>query len=93
MIVTLGTSRFIMKRKTPIFADQFYITLKTSIDSRLVIGASLFGIGWGLSRYCPGQGITNAKINPIEALVFLPALVIGSWIGQRYSMRGNSIQH
>ncbi|CAI8319914.1 MAG: YeeE/YedE family protein [Gammaproteobacteria bacterium] len=93
VMVTLGTSRFIMKRKTPIFADQFYISLKTSIDRRLIIGASLFGIGWGLSGYCPGPGIINAVINPIEALVFLPALVIGGWIGQRYSVRGNSIQH
>tara|TARA_B110000858_G_C17805483_1_gene477700 strand:+ start:1741 stop:2193 length:453 start_codon:yes stop_codon:yes gene_type:complete len=93
VMVTLGTSRFIMKRKTPIFADQFYISLKTSIDRRLIIGASLFGIGWGLSGYCPGPGIINAVINPIEALVFLPALVIGGWIGQRYSARGNSTQH
>ena len=85
VMVTLGTSRFIMKRKTPIFVDQFYITLKTSIDSHLVIGASLFGIGWGLSGYYPGPSIINVIINPIEALVFLPALVISGWIGQRYT--------
>ena len=39
--VTLFTSRFIMKRKTPIFADRFYMAAKTSIDGRLVLGASL----------------------------------------------------
>lgn len=83
--VTLFTSRFIMKRKTPIFADRFYMAAKTSIDGRLVLGASLFGIGWGLSGYCPGPGIINALINPVEAVVFLPALIIGGWIGQRYS--------
>jgi hypothetical protein len=83
--VTLFTSRFIMKRKTPIFADRFYMAAKTSIDGRLVLGASLFGIGWGLSGYCPGPGIINALINPVEAVVFLPALIIGGWVGQRYS--------
>ncbi|HCH32483.1 MAG TPA: YeeE/YedE family protein [Oceanospirillaceae bacterium] len=83
--VTLVTSRFILKRKTPIFAERFYMAVKTSIDARLVVGASLFGLGWGLSGYCPGPGILNAMINPSEALVFLPALIIGGWIGQRYS--------
>jgi uncharacterized membrane protein YedE/YeeE len=85
VVVTLFSSRFIMKRKTPIFAERFYMAVTTSIDSRLILGASLFGIGWGLSGYCPGPGIINAMINPTEAMMFLPALVIGGWIGQRYS--------
>jgi uncharacterized membrane protein YedE/YeeE len=83
--VTLFSSHFIIKRKTPIFAERFYMAVKTSINSRLILGASLFGIGWGLSGYCPGPGILNAMINPTEAMMFLPALVIGGWIGQRYS--------
>jgi uncharacterized membrane protein YedE/YeeE len=83
--VTLFSSSFIKKRKTPIFAERFYMAVATSINSRLILGASLFGIGWGLSGYCPGPGIINAMINPTEAMMFLPALVIGGWIGQRYS--------
>jgi len=83
--VTLVTSRFILKRKTPIFAERFYMAVKTSIDARLILGASLFGLGWGLSGYCPGPGLLNAMINQGEAVVFLPALIIGGWIGQRYS--------
>lgn len=83
--VTLITSRFILKRKTPIFADRFYMAMKSNIDARLVLGAVLFGAGWGLSGYCPGPGLVNAMINPTEAIVFIPALIIGGWIGQRYS--------
>ena len=83
--VTLVTSRFILKRKTPIFADRFYMAMKSSIDGRLVLGAVLFGMGWGLSGYCPGPGLVNAMINPSEAIVFIPALIIGGWIGQKYS--------
>ena len=83
--VTLFTSHFIMKRKTPLFSDRFYMAVEISIDRRLILGASLFGIGWGLSGYCPGPGIINAMVNPSEAMVFLPALIIGGWIGQRYS--------
>lgn len=83
--VTLVTSRFILKRKTPIFADRFYMAMKSNIDGRLVLGAVLFGMGWGLSGYCPGPGLVNAMINPSEAIVFIPALIIGGWIGQKYS--------
>jgi len=83
--VTLLSSRFILKRKTPFFAERFYMAVKTSVDSRLILGASLFGIGWGLSGYCPGPGILSAMINPAEAIIFLPALIVGGWIGQRFS--------
>ena len=83
--VTLFTSRFIMKRKTPIIADRFYMAVKNTIDARLIFGAGVFGIGWGLSGYCPGPGLINAMINPTEAMLFLPALIVGGWIGQRYS--------
>lgn len=83
--VTLVASRFIMKRKTPIIADRFYMAVKNTIDARLIFGAGVFGIGWGLSGYCPGPGLINAMINPTEAMLFLPALIVGGWIGQRYS--------
>lgn len=83
--VTLISSRFILKRKTPIFADRFYMAMKSNIDARLVLGAVLFGTGWGLSGYCPGPGLVNAMINPTEAIVFIPALIIGGWIGQKFS--------
>ena len=85
MTTTLFASYFIVKRKTPILADRFYLAVKTSLDSRLMLGASMFGIGWGLSGYCPGLGIISAMINPAEAMLFLPGLIIGGWIGQGYS--------
>lgn len=83
--VTLVTSRFILRRKTPIFADRFYMAMTSNIDTRLILGAVLFGTGWGLSGYCPGPGLVNAMINPAEALIFIPALIIGGFIGQKFS--------
>ena len=83
--VTLVASRFIMKRKTPIIADRFYMAVQNTIDARLIFGAGVFGMGWGLSGYCPGPGLINTMINPTEAMLFLPALIVGGWIGQRYS--------
>ena len=83
--VTLVTSRFILRRKTPVFADRFYMAMTSNIDTRLILGAVLFGTGWGLSGYCPGPGLVNAMINPAEALIFIPALIIGGFIGQKFS--------
>jgi len=83
--VTLVTSRFILRRKTPIFAERFYMAMTSNIDTRLILGAVLFGTGWGLSGYCPGPGLVNAMINPAEAIIFIPALIIGGFIGQKFS--------
>jgi len=83
--VTIVTSRFILRRKTPVFADRFYMAMTSNIDTRLILGAVLFGTGWGLSGYCPGPGLVNAMINPAEALIFIPALIIGGFIGQKFS--------
>ncbi len=80
--LTLVTFRLILRRKTPIFEDHFHTFKGTDLDAKLIGGAVLFGIGWGLSGYCPGPAIVNVMINTNEAMIFLPALIIGGWIGQ-----------
>jgi uncharacterized membrane protein YedE/YeeE len=85
VVVTLISSRFILRRTAPVFADSFKLPISTIIDRRLILGAVLFGLGWGLSGYCPGPGLVNALINPNEAMVFIPALLIGAWIGKGVS--------
>lgn len=54
------------------------------IDRRLVIGAAIFGIGWGLGGFCPGPALSNLGALRIEALVFVPAMAIGMIIAQKY---------
>ncbi|MGB0447126.1 MAG: DUF6691 family protein [Pseudomonadales bacterium] len=85
VVVTLISSRFILRRVAPMFTDSFELPVSTIIDRRLILGAVLFGLGWGLSGYCPGPGLVNALINPNEAIVFIPALLIGAWIGKGVS--------
>lgn len=84
LAVTLCASHFIMQRKTPLLTDRFHLTVNTRIDGRLILGAGIFGVGWGLSGYCPGPGLISAIMHPNEAILFLPALVIGGWIGGRF---------
>jgi uncharacterized membrane protein YedE/YeeE len=53
------------------------------IDRRLVIGAAIFGLGWGLGGFCPGPALANLGALRVEALVFVPAMAIGMLLAQR----------
>ena len=53
------------------------------IDRRLVIGAAIFGVGWGLGGFCPGPALANLGALRIEALIFVPAMALGMFIAQR----------
>jgi uncharacterized membrane protein YedE/YeeE len=54
------------------------------IDRRLVIGAAIFGLGWGLGGFCPGPALANLGALRAEALVFVPAMAIGMLLAQRF---------
>ena len=55
---------------------------KTTINKKLLIGAMLFGIGWGLVGICPGPGIVLLGTGQWQAYVFIPAMIIGMLIYQ-----------
>ncbi|HEV2840135.1 MAG TPA: DUF6691 family protein [Chthoniobacterales bacterium] len=54
------------------------------INRRLVIGAAIFGVGWGLGGFCPGPALANLGALRFEALLFVPAMAIGMLIAQRF---------
>lgn len=66
------------RRTKPWLADKWYIPTRSDIDQPLIVGSILFGIGWGLSGYCPGPGLTALVNNPSEGILFVGALLAGS---------------
>ena len=56
-----------------------------SLDGRLILGATLFGVGWGLAGACPGPGLVAAATGNTSALAFVGAMLLGMWIFQRTS--------
>lgn len=58
--------------------------ISTPIDRRLVIGAAIFGVGWGLGGFCPGPALANLGALRVEALLFVPAMAIGMFLAQRF---------
>jgi uncharacterized protein len=59
-------------------------TRSEPIDRRLVIGAAIFGVGWGLSGFCPGPALANVGALRIEAFIFVPAMAIGMVVAQQF---------
>lgn len=75
----------IVKRRQPVYTQAFHMPEKASVDGHLLLGSALFGIGWGLSGYCPGPGLVTAAINVSEAVLFIPAMLVGFWVTGRFT--------
>lgn len=65
----------------PLFDVRFHEPEFTRIDAPLVIGAALFGVGWGMSGICPGPAISLIAFWPQNLLIYLLALFVGSYGG------------
>lgn len=79
--------RLILKRKTPLFDTRFHLPTRKDLDRRLVLGAALFGVGWGLGGYCPGPGLVSAASGAMPALVFVLSMTVGMKLEQLLSGR------
>jgi uncharacterized protein len=56
----------------------------SSIDRQLVVGAAIFGVGWGLGGFCPGPALANLGAFRLEALIFVPMMAIGMLFVQQF---------
>ncbi len=82
---------FIFKRKSrPIFAKTFIIPSKKNIDKNLIIGASMFGVGWGLTGLCPGPAISALSFININIYIFVLFMFIGFYLGNFFQNKNES---
>jgi uncharacterized membrane protein YedE/YeeE len=85
--VTTPAFRVVLKRPVPWFASRFALPTKTDLEPRLVLGAALFGIGWGLAGLCPGPAITDLVTGRGSVLLFVAAMLAGAmfhdWLDAR----------
>ena len=66
----------------PLLAGEFSLPGKSDITSPLVIGAALFGVGWGIGGLCPGPGIAALAIDPASAAIFVVAMLGGMFLAK-----------
>lgn len=79
-IATPGFYWIQKKQGKPFFAKQFFMPNKFNIDKDLILGASLFGIGWAIVGYCPGPAIASLAYGYEETLIFAVAMFAGAKI-------------
>lgn len=77
------TYRFIKKQTSPFLDKKFYLPERKDIDKKLVVGATLFGVGWGLAGFCPGPAITSVASGNLNVLVFVLSMLIGMILFKR----------
>ena len=82
--ITALTFRPILKRPTPILTNKFYLPSRTKLDSKLIVGAAIFGVGWAVSGLCPGPAISSVALFDEKLLIFVCALLIGSFVGSKF---------
>ncbi len=75
------------RRAQPVFAPTFHWPQATHIDLRLLAGASLFGIGWGLSGLCPGPALVSVVQGGQGIVAFVVAMLLGYWLHDRFFQR------
>jgi uncharacterized protein len=78
------------RRGTPLFAPSFLWPTRRDIDATLVVGAVVFGIGWGLVGICPGPALVNLAGVTLPIVVFVGGMVIGMLGYEFWSARGRT---
>jgi uncharacterized membrane protein YedE/YeeE len=75
--VALLSFKWIRKLSVPLFGDNFQLAKKTIIDKPLIVGGVIFGIGWGMSGYCPGPVVAGLGLFSLESVVMVIAICVG----------------
>lgn len=76
--VTLVAFPIVLRRPAPVLAPKFHLPSKTDIDARLLGGAILFGLGWGLVGLCPGPALAALGVEFRSVVLFVVAMTAGA---------------
>lgn len=87
LLVTFFGYRFVLKRPAPLAETQFHLPSSTVIDGKLIAGSAIFGVGWGITGFCPGGAIPAIGTGRIEVIAFFVALTAGIVLARAYSHR------
>lgn len=77
-----GFALLFRKRQTPYFESTFHMPSRNDLEPKLLTGAVIFGVGWGLGGFCPGPALTALPVAATGTLIFVPFMVVGMWIAR-----------
>lgn len=82
LVVMAVAWRLARRMQHPLFAAKFSLPDRTDLDRRLLGGAALFGVGWGVAGICPGPAVASLAFAPAAILPFLAAMIAGMAIAR-----------
>ena len=77
LAIAIPGFQWIRRQPKPLLDDEFHITAKTQLDNPLLLGAAIFGIGWGMTGYCPGPAFASLALGNQEALYMVLSIYAG----------------
>lgn len=83
---------FAKKRSRSLLGADMKLPTGRRIDRRLVIGSTLFGIGWGVAGFCPGPGLVALGMGEVKALIFVAAMLVGMAAFELFEKRPSTEQ-
>jgi hypothetical protein len=78
VMVTLIGYRIVLGQARPLWSESFRLPTATAIDAPLLLGAAIFGVGWGLAGYCPGPAIVSLASGRLPVIIFVLAMLAGT---------------
>ena len=66
--------------ESPLLAPDFSLPTRRDLDGKLILGAAVFGVGWGLGGFCPGPALTSLASGALPVLVFVIAMALGMYL-------------
>jgi uncharacterized membrane protein YedE/YeeE len=76
VVVTFVGYRLVLVRPAPLLDDRFHLPTSHAIDARLLGGAAIFGVGWGLAGFCPGGALPALGTGRWEVWLFVAAMIV-----------------
>jgi uncharacterized membrane protein YedE/YeeE len=80
LAVTLPLFPLILRRRAPLLDGQFALPAKTRVDGSLILGAVIFGAGWGLGGFCPGPVLAALASGLPSVVLFVISMLAGQWL-------------
>lgn len=77
----------INRRGRPVLASSFQVPTRRDLDWKLILGAAIFGIGWGLAGFCPGPALVGLASGKISVGVFVISMLIGMLLYQKVMLK------
>ena len=82
LVVTFLGYRLVLPRQAPLFGQRFFLPTSRVIDMKLLGGSAVFGIGWGMTGFCPGGALPALGTGVADVFVFCAAMMAGLLIGK-----------